>query len=61
MSLLTKLEMDQAKEPQEGNRGMGLGDDGCGAAEFRVPLRKCLNYSISIKNVWEEFPSWCRC
>ena len=30
MSLLTKLEMDQAEETQEGRRGMGLEDDGVG-------------------------------
>ena len=28
MSLLTKLEMDQAEETQEGRRGAGLEDNG---------------------------------
>lgn len=51
---LTRLEMDQAKETQEGRRGAG--PDGGGAAGFRVSLRKCLDYSI--KNVGEGIPWW---
>ena len=54
MSLLTRLEMDQAEETQEGRRGAGPEDDGGAAAGFKGSLRKCLDYSISIKNVGER-------
>lgn len=56
MSLLTKLEMDQAEEPQEGRRGTGLEEDGNRAGVFSVRgfLSRCLDYSISFKNVEER-------
>ena len=45
MSLLTKLEMDQAEETPEGRRGVGLEDDGGGGwggwGGGEGSLRKC--------------------
>lgn len=49
VSLLTKLEMDQAEISQEGRKGTGPEEDGSRAG-LRVFVRGCLDYSISIKN-----------
>lgn len=55
MSLLTKLEMDQAEMAQEGRRGAGPGEDGSRRGfGLRGLLRECVDYSIPIKNVGER-------
>ena len=55
VSLLIKLEMDQAEMTQEGRRGAGPGEDGSRwGFGLRGLLRGCLDYSISIKNVGER-------
>lgn len=51
MSLLTNLEMEQAAETQEGRRETGLERAGAGQGlQVLGLLKKCLGYSISIKN-----------
>ncbi|VFV39046.1 nadph oxidase 5 [Lynx pardinus] len=54
VSLLTKLELDQAEETREGRRRTGLRSVAAGwRFRLRVFLRACLDYSISMQNVGE--------